>query len=349
MNTKPSLRRRAVVAGASALCVFSVAAFPSRAGAATAARQSQSAPAAEPATTSHLTGRALPDGALRVTENALAGELTELLKSMATESGFALGQTEALLWGGSDHDAGRNKTLQNALTQAMQKAGYNYQVAGEKDIQNGRATLFLAGKTGAKQAMLGFFVANEGFFVLAWGRVTPKNSAADASAESPSARTASSDPPAPARPAQTSSSGKVPADLLGKTWSWTTISGVGYRDTITKQLAEPSGMSVRFTFTPDGRYDYFWYMRQRTFSLVTEATSTHQGKVTFNGDGTFTLHPTKGHYKGSTGSKIVDRPMTEDEKRKPMTFAYEWRTEDGKRQLYIGPSKSSLSRFKPAE
>jgi hypothetical protein len=177
----------------------------------------------------------------------------------------------------------------------------------------------------------------DGYVLLAWGRYQSDNPADPAPARiAPEA----ADPPA-ADPG----AGKTPADLVGPTWSWTTISGVGYRDIVTKQLAAPSGMSARFTFTPDGRYDYFWYMRQRTYSLVTESTSTHQGRVTFNNDGTFTLHPAKGHYKGSSGSKIVDRPMTADEK-KPMTFTYEWRNEEGKRQLYIGPSKSSLSRFK---
>ena len=139
--------------------------------------------------------------------------------------------------------------------------------------------------------------------------------------------------------------GTVPAELVGGTWSWTTISSVNYQDTVTRQLAAPSGMSAHFTFLPGRRYKYFFYVRQRTYSLVTESTSTHEGTVTFNGDGTFTLRPVKGHYKGSTGSRIIDRPMTEAE-RKPMNFVYEWRTEDNKRQLYMGPSKSSLSRFK---
>jgi hypothetical protein len=36
---------------------------------------------------------------------------------------------------------------------------------------------------------------------------------------------------------------------------------------------------------------------------------------------------TKGHYKGSTGIRIIDRPMTEAE-RKPMNFYWEWRTDN---------------------
>jgi hypothetical protein len=138
-------------------------------------------------------------------------------------------------------------------------------------------------------------------------------------------------------------------DLQG-TWTWTTISSVGYRDTVTKQLAEPSGMSARFTFLPNGRYKYFFFVRQRTYSMVTEAATTEEGTVTFNPDaGTFTMKPTRGHYKGSTGSRLIDRDMTASE-RKPHVYRYEWREGDGgKKQLYIGPNADSLSLFKRAD
>jgi hypothetical protein len=139
----------------------------------------------------------------------------------------------------------------------------------------------------------------------------------------------------------------VRADLLGN-WMWTTISSVNYRDTMTNQLLEPSGMAVRMSFGKDGRYTFFFYIRQRTYNLVTAATTTHEGTVTFNDDNTFILRPVRGHYKGSTGSRIIDRDMTEEE-RKPTVYHWEWRTEDGKRKLYMGPGAAGMSLFKPAE
>jgi hypothetical protein len=112
------------------------------------------------------------------------------------------------------------------------------------------------------------------------------------------------------------------------------------------------GIAVRFTFDKNGRYNYFFYMKKQSRpGWITEATSTHQGTVTFDGNGssgTLTLHPEKGHYKGTdtVSAKVVDRPMGKDELT-PMNFVYEWRTDDkGKRALYIGPSKDSLSLFK---
>ncbi len=40
--------------------------------------------------------------------------------------------------------------------------------------------------------------------------------------------------------------------------------------------------------------------------------------------------------------------MTQAE-RKPTTYRWEWRSEGGKRQLYMGPGEKSLSLFKPGE
>ena len=139
----------------------------------------------------------------------------------------------------------------------------------------------------------------------------------------------------------------TPAELIG-TWSWTTISSVGHVDPTTHQLSSPSGMSARFTFTADGRYKMFFYVRQQTYGLVTESTTTTEGTVVFAGDGTFTMKPRKGHYQGHTGSRVIDRPMTAAE-RKPQTYRYQWRDDDDGRHLYLGPSATAMSRFLPAE
>ena len=139
--------------------------------------------------------------------------------------------------------------------------------------------------------------------------------------------------------------GRVPADLVG-TWSWTTIGSVGYVDTTTHQLAAPSGMSARFTFTADGRYQMFFYVRQQTYGMVSESTTTHEGTVVFAADGSFTMKPKKGHYRGHTGARVIDRAMTAAE-RKPVTYRWQWRDGDAGRELYLGPSATSLSRFTP--
>ena len=138
----------------------------------------------------------------------------------------------------------------------------------------------------------------------------------------------------------------VPADMLGS-WRWTTISGTNYVDKTTGQINDNAGgMSVGFVFSPNGRYKFNFFVRRKTYGLVTEAYSTHEGTVKF-GNGQFTLTATKGHYRGSsTGGKTVDRPMTRDELKKNTVYLYKWETVDGKRQLKIGPTLDSLSIFK---
>lgn len=141
--------------------------------------------------------------------------------------------------------------------------------------------------------------------------------------------------------------GTTPPDLIGS-WAWTTISSVGYVDTSTRQLQSPSGMSARFTFSADGRYRMTFYVRQQTYGLISESTTTHEGTVVFAEDGSFTMKPRKGHYKGSTGARLIDRAMTAAE-RKPLTYRWQWRDDDDGRHLYLGPSADALSRFAPAE
>ncbi|MGC4046784.1 MAG: ankyrin repeat domain-containing protein [Armatimonas sp.] len=134
-----------------------------------------------------------------------------------------------------------------------------------------------------------------------------------------------------------------PNALQGE-WNWTTISSVTHIDKIKGTLTEPSGMSVKFSFLPNGRYKMFFFVHQRTYNLVTESSTTEEGKITFGKD-TFVLTPTKGHYKGFTGSRVIDRDMTAAE-RKTKTYYWEWRTVNGKRQLYMGPSAQAMSPFK---
>lgn len=138
----------------------------------------------------------------------------------------------------------------------------------------------------------------------------------------------------------------VPADMLGS-WRWTTISGTNYVDKTTGEITgNAGGMSVGFVFNKNGRYKFNFFVRQKTYSLVTEAYSTHEGTVQF-ADGKFTLIAEKGHYRGSsTGGKVVNRPMTKAELKQNTNYLYKWETVDGKRQLKIGPTVNSMSIFK---
>jgi hypothetical protein len=283
----------------------------------------------EAAKRSNLFSIPLPEGAFRYRGKELTVPFAEVLKALATEKKAKIGDMEVLVWQGASHP-------EEALSERLKKAEFEYKAQSSEETEEFKITPFTAISSGAQREILGVWCHKGAMAVMAWTQVTPA-SKTNASAARPqsSEKPRAAQTPAPA-------TGKTSADMMGA-WSWTTISGVNYRDTVTNALAEPSGMSVKFTFSPDGRYTKFFYVRQRTYSLVTQATTTEEGRVTF-AQGSFTLHPEKGHYKGNTGSKIVDRPMTEQE-RKPSTYYWEWRTDQGKQALYMGPTLTSLSRF----
>jgi hypothetical protein len=136
----------------------------------------------------------------------------------------------------------------------------------------------------------------------------------------------------------------TPKEMLG-TWRWTTISGSNYVGRDGRITDNAGGMSVTFTFMPGNRYKFFFFVRQKTYSLVTEATTTHEGTVVFGKD-RFTLKPVKGHYRGSsTGSKVVNRSMSRAEMKKNNVYAWKWAEENGKKFLMAGPGSTPSSRF----
>jgi hypothetical protein len=308
----------------------------------------------EPTEKSNLLGVKLPPNALRSTSAENNAQFDEALKKFAGNDKKTVTKTEALVWRVQDEP-------KKKLPAVLKQAGYEYKPGLSMEAGDlGNVTLFNVTKPGGK-AVLGLWVETTELTVLMWGTVAP--AAGGEPTEEPAAEPATEAPkpvkeilPLPEedepKPAARVNGGKAPASLLGK-WKWTTISGGSIVDKQTGRIVDGTGgMAVRFTFDKSGRYDYFFYMKKQSRpGWITEATSTHQGTVTFSGtadSGTLTLNPAKGWYKGSDtmSAKVVDRPMSQEEK-KPIVFHYEWRTVNGKRTLYIGPSKDSLSIFSP--
>lgn len=321
----------------------------------------------ERAERSQLLSLRLPKGTLRSTDSDNLEKFSAALQTAAETNHGSIGKVEVLVW--AKDDAGNAK---KEMPKRLKEAGYSYVATESFDSEAGKVTPIASTLKNTKNGLLGMWIeTSEGITLLCWGQFKAGAGNSESSAEpeeepvstetettetettetsAPARREILPDAPStPVKPSKPAASrpvvgGKVPADMLGS-WSWTTISGVNYRNTTTGQLASPSGMSAKFTFLPNGRYKFFFYVSQRTYNLVTQSTTNAEGTVEFRNDGTFIVRPTRGHYNGNTGSRIIDRPMTAEE-RKPVTWYWEWRVEDGKRHLYIGPSKGSMSRFK---
>lgn len=330
----------------------------------------------ERVTASALAPVTLPAGAYRSTSEGDVSKFTEALRSTAETNKGRITATEVLIWKKSDRP-------HEKITDALKTGGYGCVLRPAFKVKDlGNVTPLASTRKDKKHNLLGFFVESGDMFLLAWGVFVfnegegpetdpnPLPSGSPTQATRPAEASSSSnslsaifdrhksaiEQPGSATASGTkqdvsfspvSASGRAPADVLG-VWSWTTISSVGYKDPVTGRLAEPSGMSVKFTFSKDGRYKKFFYVRQRTYGLLNEATTTEEGTVTFAGDGTFLMRPEKGHYVGIVNNRPLDRDMTREDL-KPATYRWEWRSENNKRNLYIGPGPSSMSLFKPAE
>jgi hypothetical protein len=317
--------------------------------AAAASRQAEGI--AKASVSSLVSSITLPPGALRSTVAEHVSGVVSGLNEVAAASPEKgkVKKAEVLMWRKDDRP-------RDLLPQALESAGFSYRPQSTTKNDKGlESTNFFAVNAKTKSRLIGVWMEDDSNVMLAWGIVDGGSApaAADAADAAPEEETlpspvreAPKKAKAPASPAAAAARGKAPADMLGN-WGWTTISGVNYVNTTTNQLSSPSGMSAKFTFLPNGRFKYFFFIRQQTYSLVTQSATTQEGTVKFNGDGTFTMHTEKGHYNGFTGSRIIDRDMTEAERSKPQVYQYEWRTDDScNRQLYIGPTKNSLSHFK---
>jgi hypothetical protein len=124
---------------------------------------------------SPLVGIALPDGAFRLTDEATLKKVAGWIKlSDGSENQFTLGEPEVLLWGGKGHSAARGRAIKAGLASNLKAAGFNVEVAGEKQTDEGLATLFVAAKSGAKKGVLGFYLASDDYLLLAWADMAPK-------------------------------------------------------------------------------------------------------------------------------------------------------------------------------
>lgn len=305
----------------------------------------------EPASTSRVLSVTFPDGTFRLGNTEPLAELHTQLKNVAKESGFTLGQTETLLWGGPGHNEARNTEKKNALVAALKKSGFNYEVAGEKKEEKGLLTLFIAGHPTTKQAVLGAWVASDSFLLMEWGSISRAGDGKEAAPAMPTAPVAPAAPAKPARPAAASPGG---GPLQGR-WTVTSISGTTYFDKNTgAYLGSGTGGSQSYTFLPDGRYKLFNYIKTRSYGWETEALTWEEGTATVEGDRVI-LRPTGGKYQvkdNQVAKNNYERPMTGEElKKNAKTFVWSLGQDSrtGKPALMLGSEKSKQVQYTRVE
>jgi hypothetical protein len=126
--------------------------------------------------------------------------------------------------------------------------------------------------------------------------------------------------------------GSIPTAVVGD-WYWSSSHSAANVE------------SSRFTFRPDGRYPYQYVVRKNDRGRAVESTTFEEGTVSFRKDGTFVMFPEQGNYRGNTGNGNVNRNMDEAELGR-RTFHWEWRGENGRRRLYLGPDETSAAVYR---
>lgn len=296
----------------------------------------------EAAPTSKLTGYELPQGTERVKPNTVPADALKLLDVVikAADLKMRRGQTEVLVW--SQHDKTSAGDLRAEFSAILLGAGWRYKADEET---NPDFIPFSARDDGPPARMLlGYWAPTDDGLLMVWTLFSAAQPAPVTRPQTVQPRELLPDSPRVAAPTSNTRITASPSSLLGS-WRWTTISASNYYNPTTGQITDNAGgMSAGFTFNKNGTYKFNFYVRRRTYGLISESWTMEEGKVTFGKD-TFTLQPTRGHYKG-TGSTHVDRPMTAAE-RKRRSYVWRWEMRDGKKVLLMGPGESSLSIFKP--
>ncbi|HRH40057.1 MAG TPA: hypothetical protein PKY82_00325 [Pyrinomonadaceae bacterium] len=131
---------------------------------------SQTEDGLEGAASSNLTGISLPAKALRVLPGSVPAEVSETLEKLIAsgEGKIRQGDSEVLVWTGSEVKKTGKMTIVNRLTNTLKSAGWEYELSGEDK----GVSIFTAFKDGAnKRAVIGFYGEEDGTLVFAWSEV----------------------------------------------------------------------------------------------------------------------------------------------------------------------------------
>ena len=130
---------------------------------------------AESIANSRLTGARLPANALRLGEQSVPAEVTQVLREYVKSGGAGVrqGASETLVWTGGDYRKTNAPNLIRNITDDLRASGWTYEVAGK----SGALTMFSLMKSApTRRGILGFYNADDKALVLAWTEMLPADS-----------------------------------------------------------------------------------------------------------------------------------------------------------------------------
>lgn len=123
---------------------------------------------------SGLVGVGLPTGALRVNDANVPAEINKALDQVVASGKVRRGDTEVLLWTGSDLKKAGTKAIVSRLTGALSSEGWQYEVSG---TENGITFFTLLKDGAARRAVFGLYGEADGTLVVALTELHSANGA----------------------------------------------------------------------------------------------------------------------------------------------------------------------------
>ncbi len=245
---------------------------------------SASAQETEAATRSNLTSIALPTGANRVLPGSVPAEINDAFDkiSAAGNGKVRKGDSEVLVWGGSDYRKANADTIVNRLTTAIKAAGWQYSVEGNE----GGLTVFSAIKEGAaRRTVVGFYGATDEALIFSWVELLPANGATTNNQveDTPTERVQNT-------PVRKSGGGS----LVG---TWTNGStSMNYEQYTNGTTAFRNGSTYKWVFYADGRFESIGLIASTMYGCTTTLFNDKRGKYEISGT-QITLIPSKNFWR----------------------------------------------------
>lgn len=237
----------------------------------------------EAASTSSLTGISLPAGAQRVLPGSVPAEVTEAFDKITAAGNGKIqkGDTEVLVWAGSNYRKANAGAIISRLTSTLQTAGWQYSVEGN---ENG-LTVFSAFKEGARRrAIVGFHGATDDALVFSWMEILPVGSTNN--------QVESNSQIEDNAPVRNSGGGSI----VG-TWTNGTTS-MNYEQYTNGTTAFRNGSTYKYVFHPNGSFEFVGLMASTMYGCTTTLFNDKRGKYQINGS-RITFIPSKNYWKNT--------------------------------------------------
>lgn len=239
----------------------------------------------EAAASSALTGVALPAGASRILPGSVPAEVTQAFdKITAAGNGkFQKGDSEVLVWAGSNYRKANAPAIVGRLTAALKAAGWQYTVEGDE----GGLTVFSVVKEGAnRRALVGFHGATDDALIFSWMEILTPNGSVNGDGNG---RSEDDSPVEKVRNIRNSG-----GSLVG-TWSngSTSMNVEKYTDGTS---AFRNGSTYKYVFHPDGRFEFIGLMASTMYGCTTTLFNDKRGQYQISGS-QITLVPSKNFWR----------------------------------------------------